>query len=282
MSTKFVSISALVLLLSSACSERRPTTEGPCATDGGCATADAAMPCDDGLVWNGEACVDDPTCVPECGASVCGPDGCGGECGVCELGQSCEAGACVAGPDDCPANSHSDGEGCVCDTGFITFAACGRCVPDAGGGCPANAYSTADGCACLAGYAPAADGCGCEPDGSVGAPCTSDAECAGECLSSLRDFDHSPYDTTFSGGYCSLPACGYCADAECTTTYCESWGGTCVEVFTEYPSNGDRMHACLVACADDQECRSGYVCRRLQEEDPANVDPDQTFCLPSL
>jgi len=48
----------------------------------------------------GEDTVD---CVPACGTSVCGPDGCGGECGVCDAGTECNAGMCVEPPPDCDA-----------------------------------------------------------------------------------------------------------------------------------------------------------------------------------
>ena len=36
-------------------------------------------------------------CVPSCGGAECGDDGCGGSCGTCQGGQSCDQGACVAG-----------------------------------------------------------------------------------------------------------------------------------------------------------------------------------------
>ncbi|HEX3853666.1 MAG TPA: glycoside hydrolase family 44 protein, partial [Polyangiaceae bacterium] len=35
-------------------------------------------------------------CTPQCGASVCGSDGCDGVCGVCAVTELCQAGACVA------------------------------------------------------------------------------------------------------------------------------------------------------------------------------------------
>jgi len=42
-------------------------------------------------------------CVPACGTHVCGPDGCGGECGVCDAGLECTSGYCVEPPPDCDA-----------------------------------------------------------------------------------------------------------------------------------------------------------------------------------
>lgn len=35
-------------------------------------------------------------CTPSCDGKLCGPDGCGGNCGVCEGGDSCVAGQCTA------------------------------------------------------------------------------------------------------------------------------------------------------------------------------------------
>ena len=45
----------------------------------------------------GNTCVEGGVCVPQCGANVCGDDGCGGSCGVCGAGTSCDGGQCVPG-----------------------------------------------------------------------------------------------------------------------------------------------------------------------------------------
>jgi len=34
----------------------------------------------------------DASCVPVCGGAVCGDDGCGGSCGQCDLGTTCQQG----------------------------------------------------------------------------------------------------------------------------------------------------------------------------------------------
>ncbi len=44
----------------------------------------------------GFTCVEAAECEPACGDRVCGDDGCGGICGACAPGSSCEAGQCVA------------------------------------------------------------------------------------------------------------------------------------------------------------------------------------------
>ncbi len=39
-------------------------------------------------------CAEEPECVPKCSGKQCGADGCGGSCGVCTSGWSCELGVC--------------------------------------------------------------------------------------------------------------------------------------------------------------------------------------------
>ena len=82
----------------------------------------------DTLVTPGEDTVDPGDdsidCTPACGTSVCGPDGCGGECGTCEAGLDCNAGQCTEPPPDCDA---------VCaakDCGWIEVCNCGECSGD--------------------------------------------------------------------------------------------------------------------------------------------------------
>lgn len=71
--------------------------------------------CDDASTKN--------TCTPECGARVCGDDGCGGPCGQCSDETACVDGACVA--QDCEAGC-TDGcpQGCF-DFGDCTASAAG-------------------------------------------------------------------------------------------------------------------------------------------------------------
>lgn len=53
-----------------------------------------------GVTWGGGG-----TCTPQCGfGQECGPDGCGGVCGECALGEFCQQGQCVAQPEDACAN----------------------------------------------------------------------------------------------------------------------------------------------------------------------------------
>ena len=62
-------------------------------------------------------CVLDPQscCVPQCSGKNCGPDGCGGQCGVCDSSDACCDGSCVAGPDSCS---------CTCSCSLTTNPNC--------------------------------------------------------------------------------------------------------------------------------------------------------------
>ena len=50
-----------------------------------------------------------PMCFPKCSGKFCGDDGCGGSCGTCPSGYSCESGTCQ---DFCPCASGSCCDGC--------------------------------------------------------------------------------------------------------------------------------------------------------------------------
>jgi hypothetical protein len=67
-------------------------------------------------------------CVPQCDGKWCGPDGCGGICGICDDGESCsEDGECVESDDN-----GEDKQGNLlcgdCPTGTLCNAV-GECVP---------------------------------------------------------------------------------------------------------------------------------------------------------
>ena len=82
------------------------TEGGPCFTNG---------TCNDGLTCLSDLCVSIPkpddgpdaeqgdtnTCHPSCAGKVCGDDGCGGSCGICGAGKTCNSfiGICVGGSD---------------------------------------------------------------------------------------------------------------------------------------------------------------------------------------
>jgi hypothetical protein len=126
-----------------------------------------------------------PRCVPQCAATnPCGPDGCGGECGPCNLGGGgiCQDGVCTCTQD-------------VCN---------GQCVP----ACEPDEVHPAPFCSCCkpngAGCTFCSDCCSCFGDGTLnggcisiggspflcrgrteGTGCQADAQCAsGDCRDS--------------------------------------------------------------------------------------------------
>jgi len=111
---------------------------------------------------------DEPTCVPDCYGKICGDDGCGGTCGMCDPGAECWNDG-----TDCAFVDYPDCEGKVCgDGGF--FGTCGTCEF---GECSADQTE----CVCV----PDCDGKVCGDDGCGGtcAPgCGDDEICkAGAC-----------------------------------------------------------------------------------------------------
>ncbi len=87
--------------------------------------------CGDGQVCDGGVCVE---CVPDCGDAECGPDGCGGECGSCDPEEQCILGVCAGSctPRCEGRECGSDGCGGLCGA-CVTPWRChdGECVdPD--------------------------------------------------------------------------------------------------------------------------------------------------------
>jgi MYXO-CTERM domain-containing protein len=129
-------------------------------------------------------------CQIDCTGKVCGDDGCGGSCGACDAGETCEAGQCVCAPQ-CEGKACGD-DGCGgtcgdCDAG--EHCAEGACVPDV---CEPTCGDKECG----------DDGCG----GSCGT-CDADEEC--------------------KDGYCESTCAPACTGKECGDNGCGGTCGTC-------------------------------------------------------
>jgi hypothetical protein len=128
-----------------------------CLADGGGADCTACL--DQFCMAAFETCagIELLPCEPQCANRACGPDpACGVSCGVCPVGEHCEAGACVPGPclPDC--------SGRECGLDPVCGAPCGVCRP--GWHCAAGR--------CVEG--PCEPQCGdrrCGPDPVCGLPC---------------------------------------------------------------------------------------------------------------
>jgi hypothetical protein len=115
-----------------------PGAGDPGATDPGAAGDDPAVPPSD-------------ACVADCLGRECGDDGCGGVCGACDDGETCESGLCVA-------------------------PSCGDLFPTCLAACAVRADCGVTGAA--AGGIYDADNYACQDGGCVWQGCNSDAECA--------------------------------------------------------------------------------------------------------
>ncbi len=150
-------------------------------------------PCGEGWLCLDGECIE--ICLPDCGGSECGSDGCDGSCGNCGVDETCLDGQCWCDHVACGDVCCSEGESCI--EGLCGIA----CVPQCGGkecglngcggscgACEANQFCTDGVCTNV-----------CEPDcflkecgddgceGSCGACdagviCTVAGSCGGECL----------------------------------------------------------------------------------------------------
>lgn len=85
--------------------------------------------------------------------------------------------------------------------------------------------------------------------GGVGDACTTSADC-GENAACIVGVDSSGNDTGFVGGYCiATPA--MCGDGACAENQ---------QCFNLNLGGDSPTPACIKSCADDSECRPGYVC----------------------
>jgi len=138
-------------------------------------------------------CVDG--CVADCLDKVCGDDGCGGSCGICPAGQSCQNGSCTSCTADCTGKEcGSDGCGGECGT-------CQDGYSCKGGTCIMNQV-------CV----PACEGKECGSDG-----------CDGVCGVCVPPRKCNDLGTCYDPGSCT-PSC----DGKlCGSDGCEGTCGTC-------------------------------------------------------
>ena len=75
-------------------------------------------------------------CQPQCGGKVCGNDGCGGSCGDCPNGTSCQGGSCQCVPDCTNKDCGDNGCGGTCGNCSVkeqcVFNKC-ECAPQCSG-----------------------------------------------------------------------------------------------------------------------------------------------------
>jgi len=181
-----------------------------------CSNLGPNFKCEYYQAYDGYYCVEHPDCQPNCTDKQCGDDGCGGSCGPCPAGQSCDAGKCKPGQcqPDCAGKQCGD-DGCG--------GSCGVCA--AGQTCKSGK--------CEAACVPACSGKDCGPDG-----------CGGSC-------GVCPASFTCQSSKC-LPGCNPdCTAKECGDDGCGGLCGACQQgqICTNYKCKTE----CKPSC-DGRQC----------------------------
>ena len=92
-----------------------------------CLTAGKNVVCEWLDATQAYGCIEKGDCIPDCTAKECGSDGCGGSCGKCMFGLTCEEGTCVGQGQCGNITYHGCCQGNVvywCDNGYLWHMDC--------------------------------------------------------------------------------------------------------------------------------------------------------------
>ncbi len=178
-------------------------------------------------------CIEDGgACTPSCAGKTCGDDGCGGSCGSCDAGQTCNAGQCVADGGGTGACGDITTKG-TCDGNTLKYCSGGEiktydctafskvcgyddqfdwfdCIEDPDTCTPnCNGKSCgSDGCGGSCGTCPSGQSCNgsgqCQADGGACGSLTSKGKCDGNTLSYCSSNEIKTFNCT---AFCKV--CGY-------------------------------------------------------------------------
>ena len=244
------------------------------------AQAKTCLPAADGTGFDCQAI----PCQPQCQGKSCGDDGCGGQCGICPVGKSCQDGSCCT-PQCNGKNCGDDGCGGLCGTcqGNETCTA-GVCVPNNTNDCgnvPSTGVCVANNIlkTCVDGAVVetdcAADNKVCSVEPQFGVSICSTPLCVPKCTNKECGMDGC-------GGSCGTCAMGeFCSDAQtCESTTNGSCAGQC-DVFTVgAPCQCDSL--CFEnndCCADIcTECPNSFLgeCAKCESAFPVGSLPFST------
>ena len=178
---------------------------------------------------------DKGNCQKKCQGKVCGPDGCGGQCGPkCPTGKNCNGqGQCVPGCQPKCAGRECGPDGCggqcgpKCPTNLLSNSS-GKCVPNCQPDCGGKQCGD-NGCGGSCGTCPTGQTCnktkflceaGCQPD-CAGKQC-GDNGCGGSCGTCPTG------QTCNNTKFVCEPGCTpQCTGKQCGPDGCGSTCGTC-------------------------------------------------------
>jgi len=181
------------------------------------------------------------TCTSDCNGKVCGDDGCGGTCGACPTGQTCDSvtGQCSAGQRICDYDN-------VCEP--INGEDCGTCPAD----CTCSPNQTCQNNHCVA---------NCTPNCQTGL-CGSDG-CGGTCACAANQICKDQLCCTFMGNSCvcgiawssvNMSRCGGRNCCDSSETCCN---GSCVN-----DPNHQKTPCGNTCCNSNQYCCDGACLQR--------------------
>ncbi len=242
--------------------------------DGGTITPDEGQPTPD---------AGPPPCKPQCDGKACGPNGCGGVCGLCDADAECIGGACelpcapactgkVCGPDGCGSTCGGCGPGALCSGG----ACVDICVPECGDkACGDN------GCGGVCGVCDGSQSCNagvCVGSGSCKEvidcvlACPSDyVSCFNECISKASQDAAGQAKQLVS---CLTEACGATPSSAC---FAQQAVTTCGKAFTECV--GGCTPSCEGAVCGPDGC--GGTCGECSGSAACVDGQCQAICIPS-
>ena len=235
--------------------------------------------CDDDYFCDNYKCK--PICIPDCEGIECGTNGCGGSCGVCADDEECEAGACVpVCQADCAGKQCGD-DGCE--------GLCGTCPPAfvcENNFCMPVGPVCGDG-DCNGWVGETCDNCpedcgkcgdGCSPTGSAGC---NGCKCE-DCVCAMDAYCcNVQWDSICVGECQDCGGCGGC-EPQCSNMDCgdDSCGGSCGFCGPkETCKNGKCIDQCQPSCLGKQ-CGADS-CGGSCGQCPAGFKCDADFsCVP--
>ena len=213
-------------------------------------------------------------CLPSCFGKECGDDGCGGLCGTCQEGYTCNNGICECVPQCEGKECGPDGCGGTCPPGCEDGQICIEwhcCTPNCEGkecgdnGCGGICGECDEGEVCVEGLC-------CRPN-CEGKECGDDG-CGGSCGTCGTD-------ETCKDGQCEPICVPNCAGKECGDDGCGGTCGTCGE--NETCVEGQCQPTCVPNC-EGKECGDdgcGGSCGTCAENATCEEGRCKPRCVPN-